>query len=416
MDHLPAAAVVILAAGAGTRMKSATPKVLHSVAGRTLLGHAIAAGREVNPSRLCVVVRHERDQVAADALAFDDTVLIADQDDVPGTGRAVQCALDRLVQDGVELHGPVIVTAADTPMLDGGILSELMHSHVADGNAVTVLTTHLANPTGYGRIVRESGAVVGIVEEKDATDEERAITEVNAAVYVFEADVLEQALHNVDQANAQGEIYLTDVVRIAHEQGLRVQGIAVDDSWSVEGANDKVQLAALAKEMNRRILESWMREGVTIVDPDSTWIDVDVDLAPDVTILPGVQLHGACRIESEATIGPASTLSDVEVGRGATVVRTHGSLAVIGPWASVGPFAYLRPGTYVGEGAKVGAFVETRNATIGNGARVPRLSYVADTAIGQDTDVSAGTGLDGPGPCDPADSATQESTEEGTRA
>ncbi|MDX5318624.1 MAG: NTP transferase domain-containing protein, partial [Actinomycetes bacterium] len=248
MDHLPAAAVVILAAGAGTRMKSRVPKVLHSVAGRTLLSHAIAAGREVNPSRLCVVVRHERDQVAADALAFDDTVLIADQDAVPGTGRAVQCALDKLVEDGVELRGPLVVTASDTPMLDGGILTELLHSHVKEGNAVTVLTTHLANPMGYGRIVRNEGAVVGIVEEKDCSEEERAIREVNAAVYVFEADVLADALRDVGQSNAQGEVYLTDVIRIAHERGLRVQGVAVEDSWTVEGCNDKVQLAALGRE------------------------------------------------------------------------------------------------------------------------------------------------------------------------
>lgn len=390
MDQLPAPAVVILAAGAGTRMKSRTPKVLHSVAGRTLLGHAIAAGREVSPSRLCVVVRHERDQVAADALTFDDTVLIADQDDVPGTGRAVQCALDTLVADGVDLRSPIIVTAADTPMLDGGILLELLRAHVVGDNAVTVLTTHLADPSGYGRIVREHGDVIAIVEEKDATDAQRAIQEINAAVYVFAGDVLQRALQRVDRANAQGEVYLTDVVRIAHENGLRVQGLAVDDSWTVEGCNDKVQLAALAKEMNRRIVEGWMREGVTVVDPATTWIDVDVDLSADVTILPNVQLHGACRIETGATIGPDTTLTDVEVGEGATVLRSHGSLAVIGRWAAVGPFAYLRPGTYLGEGAKIGAFVETRNTTIGHGSRVPRLSYVSDTDIGDDTDVSAG--------------------------
>ena len=391
MDQLPAAAVVILAAGAGTRMKSATPKVLNTVAGRTLLGHAIAAGRELNPSRLCVVVRHERDRVAADALDFDASVLIADQDEVPGTGRAVQCALERLAADGAELTGPLVVTAADTPMLDGGILAELMRSHVGGGNAVTVLTTHLANPTGYGRIVRHAGSVVGIVEEKDATDEERAITEVNAAVYVFEAEVLAKALEGVGQDNAQGEVYLTDVVRIAHEAGLRVQGIAVDDSWTVEGANDKVQLAALAKEMNRRIVEDWMREGVTVIDPATTWIDVDVELAPDVTILPGVQLHGACRVETGATIGPDTTLTDVEVGEGASIVRTHGALAVIGPRATVGPFAYVRPGTYLGEGGRIGAFVETRNATIGAGSAVSHLTYVGDATIGEGTRIGAGS-------------------------
>jgi len=390
VDQLPAA-VVILAAGAGTRMKSSLPKVLHSVAGRTLLGHAIAAGRQVHPQRLCVVVRHERDRVAADALGFDDSVLIADQDEIPGTGRAVQCALERLVADGADVSGPIVVTAADTPMLDGGILAELLRCHAEDGNAVTVLTTHLANPKGYGRIVREGGAVVGIVEEKDATEEQRAITEVNAAVYVFDGAVLSEALAEVGQDNAQGEVYLTDVVRIAHERGLRVAGVAVEDSWTVEGANDKVQLAALAKEMNRRIVEEWMRGGVTVIDPATTWIDVDVELAPDVTILPGVQLHGACRIETGATIGPDTTLTDVEVGEGASVVRTHASLAVIGREARVGPFAFLRPGTYVGAGGRLGAFVETRNATIGAGAAVPHLSYVGDAEIGEGTRVGAGT-------------------------
>lgn len=386
----PPVAVVILAAGAGTRMRSETPKVLNVVAGRTLLGHAIAAGRHCEPQRLVVVVRHERDRVAAEALKHED-VLIADQDEVPGTGRAVQCALRTLADDGVDLDGPIVVTAADTPLLDGPTLAALLESHLADRNAVTVLTTHLSTPTGYGRVVREKGSVVAIVEEKDASEEQRLITEVNAAVYVFDTAVLREALDSVGRDNAQGEVYLTDVIRIAHERGLKVAGIAVEDSWTVEGANDKVQLAALAKEMNRRIVEDWMRAGVTVIDPATTWIDVDVELAPDVTILPGVQLHGASRVESHATIGPFTTLTDVEVKEGATVIHSHGLLAVVGPGATVGPFANLRPGTLLDAGVRVGAFVETKNATIGADSRVRHLAYVGDATIGTDTNIGAGT-------------------------
>lgn len=390
MTQTPAAAVVILAAGAGTRMKSQTPKVLNVVAGRTLLGHAISAARHCEPQRLVVVVRHERERVAAEALGHEG-VLVADQDDIPGTGRAVQCALRALAADGLDLDGPIVVTAADTPLLDGATLADLLRSHRDDRNDVTVLTTHLPQPAGYGRILRENGALVGIVEEKDATEEQRRISEVNAAVYVFEAAVLRDALESVGRDNVQGEVYLTDVIRIAHQRGLRVAGIAVEDSWTVEGANDKVQLAALAREMNRRIVEDWMRAGVSVIDPATTWIDVDVELAPDVTLLPGVELHGACRIESHATIGPFTTLTDVEVKEGATVTHSYGLLAVVGPNAKVGPFANLRPGTLLDADGRIGAFVETKNATIGAGARVPHLAYIGDTTIGAGTNIGAGT-------------------------
>lgn len=370
-------------------MRSRTPKVLHTVAGRSLLGHAIHAGRALNPDRMVVVVRHEREGVVTETLAVDSSVLIADQDEIPGTGRAVQCALERLTADGVRLERPVVVTAADTPLLDGDTLVRLVEEHEQGGYAVTMLTAHVADPTGYGRIVREGGDVVGIVEEKDATAEQRAITEINAAVYVFEPATLADALGGVGRANSQGEVYLTDVVSIAHRAGKRVSAVSVDDSWTVEGCNDKVQLAALSKEMNRRIVERWMREGVTIVDPANTWIDVNVELAPDVTIEPNVQLKGACRVETGAGIGPDTTLTDVEVGEGASVIRTHGSLAVIGAGATVGPFSYLRPGTYLAENGKIGAFVETKNARIGKGSKVPHLSYVGDADIGEGTNIGA---------------------------
>ncbi|KAE8764897.1 bifunctional UDP-N-acetylglucosamine diphosphorylase/glucosamine-1-phosphate N-acetyltransferase GlmU [Georgenia thermotolerans] len=382
------AAVVVLAAGEGTRMKSRIPKVLHEIGGRSLLGHALTAARALDPARLAVVVRHQRDAVAAHASGLDAGVTIVDQDEVPGTGRAVQCALGAL-DAAAALEGPVVVMAGDTPLLDAGTLTELLAAHGADANAVTVLTTTVEDPHGYGRILREDGAVVGVVEERDATAEQRQIREINTSTYVFDAAVLREALGGVGQDNDQGEVYLTDVVALAHRRGLPVRAISVEDSWLVEGVNDRVQLAALGAELNRRTLERWMREGVTVVDPGTTWVDVDVELARDVTLLPGTQLHGRTRVDEGATIGPDTTLRDVVVGAGATVVRTHGSDAELGAGSTTGPFAYLRPGAQLGERGKIGTFVEVKNASIGPAAKVPHLTYVGDAEIGEGTNIGA---------------------------
>ncbi|GHS87563.1 bifunctional protein GlmU [Actinomycetota bacterium] len=404
------AAVIVLAAGEGTRMRSTTPKVLHTLGGRSMLGHALAAARALEPERVAVVVRHGREQVAAHARELDPEVLLADQDDVPGTGRAVQCALSVLdaaaqadaastgdgpgvpgAAAGVQVEGPVVVLAGDIPLLDGATLAELLAAHVTDANVVTVLTTEVVDPTGYGRILRTAGSgdVEGIVEEKDASEEQRAIQEINSSVYVFDAAVLRGAFGRLGRDNAQGEVYLTDVLAIARGDGGRVRALRTDDPLLVEGVNDRVQLASLRAELNRRIVEDWMRAGVTVVDPATTWIDVDVDLATDVTLLPGTQLHGATTIAEGATVGPDTTLRDVEIGPGASVVRTHGSLAVIGAGATVGPFAYLRPGTVLGARGKIGTFVETKNAQIGEGSKVPHLSYVGDATIGAETNIGA---------------------------
>ncbi|MFC0644595.1 bifunctional UDP-N-acetylglucosamine diphosphorylase/glucosamine-1-phosphate N-acetyltransferase GlmU [Cellulomonas phragmiteti] len=405
------AAVVVLAAGEGTRMRSAVPKVLHPLGGRSMVGHALAAARALEPHRVAVVVRHERERVAAHVLEVDPDALLVDQDDIPGTGRAVQVAMSALdaaaqaatadaaatghdvggaAADSV-LAGAVVVVAGDVPLLDAGTLGELLAAHVADENAVTVLTTEVPEPTGYGRILREPGTgdVLGIVEEKDADDEQRAITEINTSVYVFDAGVLRAALARLGRDNAQGEVYLTDVLAIARGDGGHVRALRTDDRMSVEGVNDRVQLAALRAELNRRVLEDWMREGVTVVDPATTWVDVDVELARDVTLLPGTQLHGATVVGEGATVGPDTTLTDVEVGPGATVVRTHGSLSVIGAGATVGPFAYLRPGTDLGADGKIGTFVETKNAQIGTGSKIPHLSYVGDATIGEHSNIGA---------------------------
>ena len=381
------AAVIVLAAGEGTRMKSATPKVLHVIGGRTLLHHAIAAARGVDPHHLAIVVRHERDLVAAHIAEVDPDAVIADQDEVKGTGRATECALDALP---AALEGTVLVTYGDVPLLAAATLHELLEAHTASQSAATVVTATLPDPTGYGRILRsEDGSVAGIVEQKDGTDAQLDITEINSGLYAFDAAVLRKALAKVGTDNTQGEKYLTDVLGIARADGLRVSAHLIPDLWQTEGVNDRVQLARLGAELNRRIVERWMRAGVTVVDPATTWIDADVTLGRDVTIHPQTQIHGASTIGDDAVLGPDTTLTDVDIGKGASVIRTHGSLAVIGEGATVGPFAYLRPGTELGAKGKIGTFVETKNARIGAGSKVPHLTYVGDATIGEHSNIGA---------------------------
>jgi bifunctional UDP-N-acetylglucosamine pyrophosphorylase/glucosamine-1-phosphate N-acetyltransferase len=250
----------------------------------------------------------------------------------------------------------------------------------------------VADPFGYGRVVRgDDGDVEAIVEENDATRDQREIREINSGILAFDAEFLVGALPRLSNDNAKGEYYLTDTVKIARDDGLHVGAHLIDDVGQTEGVNDRVQLAEMGREMNRRIVTQWMREGVTVMDPATTWIDADVKLEPDVTILPGVQLLGATVVAEDAVIGPDSTLKDCEVGAGARVVRAHAELAVIGEAASVGPFAYLRPGSLLGAGGKIGTFVEVKNSEIGPGAKVPHLSYVGDAEIGEQANIGAGT-------------------------
>ncbi|MFD0482565.1 bifunctional UDP-N-acetylglucosamine diphosphorylase/glucosamine-1-phosphate N-acetyltransferase GlmU [Kineococcus sp. GCM10028916] len=380
------AAVIVLAAGEGTRMKSATPKVLHPLGGRPLVGHALRAARSTGPGHLVLVLRHQAERVRA-ALAEDfPEARVALQDEVPGTGRAVQCGLDALPDD---LTGTVLVTYGDVPLLSGETLERLTRVHTEGANAMTVLTALLGDPTGYGRVLRDETGVSAIVEQKDATEDQRAVREVNSGVYAFEVTALRAALAGVGRDNAAGEVYLTDVLALIRSAGGRVEALALEDEWEIRGVNDRVQLADLAAEANRRTLRRWMLAGVTIVDPSTTWIDADVTLEPDVTIRPGVQLHGSTRVATGAVVGPDCTLTDVEVGAGAVLERTHGSSAVIGAGAQVGPFAYLRPGTHLGADGKIGTFVETKNATIGRGSKVPHLSYVGDATIGEHSNIGA---------------------------
>ena len=382
-------AIIVLAAGQGTRMKSRLPKVLHEISGRPLVGHVLTTATALGADIVEVVVRHERDQVVAALAESYPAARIVDQDEIPGTGRAVQVALDELPD---EFGGDVLVLSGDVPLLETSTLRALIDAHHAAHAAATLLSAHLSDPTGYGRVIRDAaGGVERIVEQKDATPDEAAVTEINAGVYVFRAPLLRTFLARVDQNNAQGEMYLTDVIGLLREANEPVAAEVADDVAATFGVNDRAQLAEAGRVLNARIVRHWQREGVTIVDPATTWIDDDATLAPDVTVLPNTQILRATTIAAGATIGPDTTLVDCEVGEDAVVRRTDANLAVIGANATVGPFSYLRAGTVLGEGGKIGAYVETKNAQIGEGSKVPHLSYVGDATIGRGVNLGAST-------------------------
>jgi bifunctional UDP-N-acetylglucosamine pyrophosphorylase/glucosamine-1-phosphate N-acetyltransferase len=382
------AAVVVLAAGQGTRMRSRTPKVLHTLGGRSMLGHVLAAAAPLGAARTAVVVGSGREQVTAHLAEIAAPALPVVQEEQRGSGHAAAVALDALP----DVAGAVLIVNGDAPLLRPETLAGLVAAHRAAGNALTVLTAEVADPTGLGRIVRDAGgAVRRIVEEKDADDDQRAIAEVNAGVYVGDAGAVREALTRVGSANQQGEQYLTDVLGLLVADGRPVGGHRADDPADTLGCNDQRELAERRRTLNDRVLDRLMRDGVVVVDPRTTWVDVTVEVAPEVVLHPGTQLLGATTIATGAAVGPDTTLTDTEVGERAVVVRTHAQLAVVGPEVSVGPFAYLRPGTRLARGAKVGTFVETKNAELGEGAKVPHLSYVGDATIGAHTNIGAAT-------------------------
>ena len=382
-------AVVVLAAGAGTRMKSNKPKVMHEIAGLPLLGHALATASSLGASFVVPVVRHQKEVIAPYIEAFYPNAKIAEQDEIPGTGRAVECALDAIPAD---FKGAVVVTSGDVPLLDVSTLESLIDAHLNAGAAATILTAILDDPAGYGRVVRTSdGSFLKIVEDRDASKKQLDIREVNAGVYVFDAQHLRTALGRIGLHNAQGEKYLTDVAAELLAEGFEVQGIPVTDNWLVAGINDRVQLTEVAAELNRRICEAWQLAGVTIHDPSSTWIDVTVQLGQDVTLKPGTYLNGMTIVGAGSTIGPEVVLVDTVVGENASVLKAHATGSRIGDGAMVGPYSYLRPGTDLGADGKIGTFVETKNAKIGAGSKVPHLSYVGDAEIGVESNIGAGT-------------------------
>jgi bifunctional UDP-N-acetylglucosamine pyrophosphorylase / glucosamine-1-phosphate N-acetyltransferase len=382
-------AVIVLAAGQGTRMKSARPKVLHSLAGVPIVGHVLATARELAPAHIVVVVRHDRDLVAATVVELLPEAIIVDQDEIPGTGRAVEQGVAALPSG---FTGDVMIVSGDVPLLDAGTLTGLLEAHRAGAAAATLLSAIFDDATGYGRIVRsEDGAVDRIVEQRDATETELEIHEINSGTYIFELAPLRETLAQVTTHNSQGEKYVTDVIGLLRASGSEVSAVPVAENWIVGGVNDRVQLAETARRLNHMIVRGWQLAGVTILDPDTTWIDLKADIAEDVELLPGTTLIGPTVIARGAIIGPDTSLDSCEIGEGAVVRRTDATLAVIGAGASVGPFAYLRPGTYLGDKGKIGTFVETKNSKIGNGSKVPHLSYIGDTTVGEGANIGAGT-------------------------
>ncbi|MER5635990.1 bifunctional UDP-N-acetylglucosamine diphosphorylase/glucosamine-1-phosphate N-acetyltransferase GlmU [Kitasatospora sp. NPDC002227] len=385
------AAVIVLAAGGGTRMKSKRlPKVLHEVCGRSLVGHAVAAAQELTPQHLVVVVGHLREQVEAHLAAHCPGVRTAEQREQNGTGHAVRTALAQLAADGVELDGTVVITTGDAPLLTGATLGALTAAHAEQGNGVTVLTAVVPEPFGYGRILRDDqGAVAAIVEEKDATEAQRAVAEINSGVFAFDAKLLAEALSRITTDNSQGEEYLTDTLEILRTAGHRVGAVAAGDHRDIAGINDRVQLAEARRMLNTRLVERAMRAGVTVVDPATTWLDVQVTYEPDAVVHPGTQLRGTTHLGEGCEVGPSSTLTDTVVGADAKVSYTTADSAEIGEAATVGPYAYLRPGAKLARKAKVGTYVEIKNSELGEGAKVPHLSYIGDATIGEGTNIGA---------------------------
>lgn len=387
--------VIVLAAGEGTRMKSASrPKVLHGFAGRTLLGHVLAATEPLAADVTAVVIGHRADQVqehlrhiAPDAVP----VLQAEQN---GTGHAVRIALQELERrSGSRGSGTVLVLPGDAPLLMPGTLAELIADHAAAGAAATMLTSVVADPTGYGRVIRtgeHSERVSRVVEHRDAEPAELLVKEVSALVYAFDAELLWDAVNRLSTDNAQGEEYLPEVVSILVAEGKDVLARQAPAAETA-GVNDRVQLAAAHRAYNTRLLEQHMRAGVTIIDPATTWLDAGVLIEPDATLQPNVQLHGATRIAADAVIGPDSTLTDTEVGAGSVLHRTVANQARIGAGVTVGPYAYLRPGTVLADEAHIGTYVEVKASEIGTGTKVPHLSYVGDASIGDYTNIGAAT-------------------------
>jgi bifunctional UDP-N-acetylglucosamine pyrophosphorylase/glucosamine-1-phosphate N-acetyltransferase len=368
-------------------MKSRTPKMLHPLCGRSMLGHTIAAARELDPERLVVVVGHAREQVSAAVTAADPQARVVVQDQQLGTGHAVRMVTESL---GV-LPGTVVVSYGDMPLLRGETLRELVSKHHDKGNAVTVLTAR-GDARGYGRVVRDSnGAFLRIVEERDATDAERAIDEYNSGCYAFDGALLADAIKRVTTDNDQQQEYLTDVVDILRRDGHGVGTLLAADAEEILGINDRVQLAAARRALNDRILDGWMRAGVTVTDPASTWIDVTVTIGQDAEIGPQTQLEGKTVIGAGAKVGPGCLLTDTRVGDDAILLHVVCRQAEIGPRVTVGPFAYLRPGTSIGADAHIGTYVELKKSAVGPGAKVPHLSYVGDAQIGAGANIGAGT-------------------------
>ncbi|MEG0015889.1 bifunctional UDP-N-acetylglucosamine diphosphorylase/glucosamine-1-phosphate N-acetyltransferase GlmU, partial [Gordonibacter sp.] len=379
------AAAIVLAAGAGTRMKSKKPKVVHEVLGKPLVRWVVDAAHVAGVERIVSVVGHERAQV--EPLVAGDTTIV-EQPERRGTADAVAVCRDALA----DFDGSLVVLSGDCPLITSDTIRRLVEMREQADAAVVVLTMEMDDPFGYGRIVRDDeGQVERIVEQKDATQAEASLTECNSGFYCFDTRALFDALGQVDDNNAQGEFYLTDVLAICRAAGRPVLALPASDVAECLGVNSRLQLAEATKFAQRRINRAHLVAGVTMTDPDQVWIGPEVVLEQDVELLPQTFLMGTTRVGEDSLIGPNSRLTDTVVGRGCTVDETVAVEAVLDDGATCGPRAYLRPGAHLCEGAKAGTHVEIKKSTVGKGSKVPHLSYIGDTTIGEDVNIGAGS-------------------------
>ena len=379
--------VVVLAAGEGTRMKSKNSKVLHEIAGRSIIHNLLTAVEPLSPKNLTVVVGAYKDEVIDHLKKVAPKAKTVFQEKRDGTGGATQLALAEHKGDGT-----VLILAGDTPLLTTQTLEEFMAAHQSDKSVASVLTALLPDPAGYGRIIRgDNSSILKIVEEKDASDSEKEIDEINTGVYLFELKVLKEVIGKLKNNNSQKELYLTDVISLITAEGKTAQAILSNDYTETLGINDRTQLAECAAIMRDRINHQHMLNGVTIIDPTTTWIDVDVKIEADVVIYPGTAITGKSTIKANAVIGPRTTLVSCAVAEGAKVVESNCTDSTIGKEVKVGPFTYLRKGTVLANESKAGAFVEIKNSTVGKGSKVAHLSYVGDAQIGEESNIGAAT-------------------------
>jgi len=378
-------AVVVLAAGLGTRMKSGLAKALHPLGGRPLIWHVLAASSAIPPGKLVVVLGHQADRVRGACEGFGAEFAV--QREQLGTGHAVRQASDALA----DTPGPVVVLCADTPLLTSGTLKTLVEHHSKSKAAVTLLTANINDPFGYGRVVRGKSGVTAVVEEKDATKAQKKIKEVNAGIYCFEKNFLLSALGMIGKDNAQGEYYLPDTIALAKKKKLKVAALLCEDAEELLGVNSRVDLGRAEKTLQRRTNRKWMLAGVTMVDPESAFVGSDVMLGRDVTLYPNVMLEGKTSIGEGTIIHPGSRVTDSVIGKGA-VIKDHSVIAgsSIADGASIGPFAHLRPGSVIGERARIGNFVEVKKSVIGEGSKANHLSYIGDATVGRDVNIGAG--------------------------
>lgn len=377
---------MILAAGKGTRMKSSLPKVLHEAVYHPILSYVLRAAKEVGADDICTVIGHGAEEVRA---AFEGQTSFVLQKEQKGTGHAVREGLSAFEDHE---QGTVLVLCGDTPLLRGETLERLCACHESNGAAVTVMTARLENPFGYGRIIRgEDGDLLRIVEQRDATEEERAVSEINSGVYCFDLSFLRDAVFKLQNDNDQGELYLTDTIAIARKEGRKAAAFLIDDFEEVKGINDRIQLAEAAKILRRRKAAELMAGGVTLVDPDSISIDPWAEIGEDTVIEPFTVIKGRTKIGKGCTIGPDSELTDSVVGDRVRFWRSAAVEAAIGDGCNIGPFTYLRPHTELKEQVKVGDFVEIKNSCIGKGTKIPHLTYIGDSDVGSGCNIACGT-------------------------